>query len=66
MPPRLKTEQVGGQWLITSPDVPGLYVAHKDREAAERAVPDAIAMLDRMEKRQDAKTDIVKAAKRVA
>ena len=62
MSPRLKVQQVGGQWLITSPDVPGLYVAHKDREVAERAVPDAIAMLDRMEKRQDAK----KAVKRVA
>lgn len=67
MAPHLKVEQVGDQWLITSPDIPGLYVAHKDRDAAERAVPDAIAMLKRMETRQAAKTEMQKrTVKRVA
>lgn len=40
--------RVGRQWLITSPDVVGLYVAHVDLDAARRAVPDAIDLLRTM------------------
>ena len=48
----LKEERVGSQWLITSPDLPGLYVADSDIDVARRAVPDAIAMLERMGERR--------------
>ena len=47
----LVERKVGRQWLITSPDVPGLYVAHADRDAARRAVPGAIQMLRHMGER---------------
>jgi hypothetical protein len=52
----LKEERVGSQWLITSPELAGLFVADSDLEAARKAVPEAIAMLERMaERRQERK-----------
>lgn len=48
---RLVEREVGRQWLITSPDVPGLYIAHADRAVARKAVPAAIEMLDEMTER---------------
>lgn len=48
---RLVEREVGRQWMITSPDMPGLYVAHADLNAARRAVPGAIQMLQEMRER---------------
>lgn len=48
---------VGAQWLITSPQVEGLFVAHADLDEARRAVPGAIEMLRRMTKRGTAKRE---------
>lgn len=45
---RLRTERVGRQWLVTSEDVPGLYVAHDDLETAMGDVRPAIEALDRV------------------
>ena len=50
--PRLVERQVGGNWLITSPDLPGLYVAHADLDTARKAAPSAIRMLTEMAGRQ--------------
>lgn len=48
---RLVERKIGRQWLITSPDVPGLYVAHADLETARKAVPSAVEMLGHMAER---------------
>ena len=48
-------ERVGSQWLLTSPDLPGLFVADSDIDEARKAVPDAVAMLERMAERRQAK-----------
>lgn len=45
---KLVERQVGSQWLITSPDLPGLYVAHADLEMARNAAPSAVRMLEEM------------------
>jgi hypothetical protein len=50
--PRLVTEQIGSQWVITSPDVPGLYVAHAELDKALGGVASAIKMLAEMQKRR--------------
>ena len=49
---RLEHRVVGNQHVFTSPDLPGLYVAHPDEEEARRAVPSAIEMLRGMNKRR--------------
>lgn len=54
---RLVEREVGRQWMITSPDVPGLYVAHADLDVARRAVPGAIQMLQEMQERAASKQD---------
>ncbi len=48
MPLRLVVERLGGQWLITSPDLPGLYVAHADRATALASVDEAVNALQRV------------------
>ena len=48
----VQERQVGRQWLITSADLPGLYVAHADLASARRAVPAAIRMLREMAARR--------------
>lgn len=48
---RIEHRVVGTQHVFTSPDVPGLFVAHADRETAQRDVPAAIEMLKRMQER---------------
>lgn len=45
---RLVETFVGSQHVITSPDMPGLYVAHDDLETARRSVETAVRMLDAM------------------
>jgi len=47
----LVKERVGNQWLITSPQLPGLYVADADLKQAEAAVPAAIRLLQEMKKK---------------
>lgn len=49
---RLEFRVVGRQHVITSPDVPGLYVAHADLEEARRSVDSAVEMLSRMRERR--------------
>ncbi len=53
----LVERQVGQQWLITSPDVPGLYVADPSLEKAREAVPAAIELLADMNRRQKERAD---------
>ena len=48
---RIEHRIVGTQHVFTSPDVPGLIVAHRDRDTAEADVPAAIDMLRVMEQR---------------
>lgn len=48
---RLVERHVGNQFVITSPDVPGLYVAHVDPETARRDVDAAIAAMERVRER---------------
>ena len=48
---RIEYRVVGTQHVFTSPDLPGLFVAHRDRDTAEADVPAAIDMLRRMELR---------------
>ena len=51
MTPRLETTRIGRNWVVRSPDVPELFVAHADREIAESNVPAALAMIARMKDR---------------
>jgi hypothetical protein len=48
---RLETTRVGTNWVVRSPDVPELFVAHADRDVAESNVPAALAMIERMKER---------------
>jgi hypothetical protein len=48
---KIEHRVVGTQHVFTSPDLPGLFVAHRDRDQAEADVPAAIEMLRRMEQR---------------
>ena len=52
---RLDCRKVGTQYLITSPDVPGLYVAHEDEAVARAGVEPAIRMLEDMRQRRAAR-----------
>lgn len=45
---RLTEQKVGSQYVITSPDVPGLYVAHEDVNVARRDVAEVVAAMDRV------------------
>jgi hypothetical protein len=49
---RLIEQKIGTQHVITSPDVPGLYVAHTDLETARREVEPTRAMLTQMLERR--------------
>ncbi len=57
---KLEHRVIGAQHVFTSPDLPGLYVAHADREIAERSVPEAVDMLQRMQKRRAEKQHVRK------
>ena len=48
---RLETTRIGTNWVVRSPDIPELFVAHVDREIAEANVPAALAMIERMKDR---------------
>lgn len=48
---KIEHRVVGTQHVFTSPDLPGLFVAHRDRDTAEADVPAAIDMLLAMERR---------------
>ena len=52
----VRERRIGSQWLITSDHVPGLYVAHADRETARKAVPEAVRMLRGMLERRPRST----------
>lgn len=58
---KLLEEKVGSQWLITSPDVPGLNVAHRDLETARSSVPAAMDMLKAMSERRGERDKIKQA-----
>jgi hypothetical protein len=45
--------KVGSQYVITSPDVPGLYVAHEDIGVALGDVAEVVAAMDRVRLRID-------------
>jgi hypothetical protein len=48
---KIEHRVVGTQHVFSSPDLPGLFVAHRDREQAEADLPAAIEMLRQMERR---------------
>jgi hypothetical protein len=56
---RLEHKTVAGRHVITSPDVPGLFVAEATRELAEAGLPAALEMLERMRKRREAEAPAV-------
>lgn len=51
MTARLTTTRIGDNWVVRSPDVPELFVAHRERAIAEANVPAALAMNARMKDR---------------
>ena len=57
---RIEHRVVCTQHVFTSPDVPGLYVAHVERAIAESSVPDAVAMLRAMQARRAEKRQVDK------
>ena len=48
----LEHRKVGSQHLFTSPELPGLYVAHSDRQKAWESIPSAVEMLRKMQERR--------------
>jgi hypothetical protein len=52
---QVEERRVGKQWLITSTELPGLFVAHPDLEIARKSTPGAIRMLRDMAKRHPPK-----------
>jgi len=48
----IEHEFVGEQHFLTSPDVPGLYVVHRDESVARGNVQSALDMLERMRRRR--------------
>lgn len=63
---KLIEEKVGGQWLITSPDVPGRYVSHADIDIARQSVPAAIDMLRQMTERRRSRNELQQIARRAS
>jgi len=60
---KLNVTHTGSRFLVTSPDVPGLYVAHESRETALSLVEPTIkAMNDAAERRARARAMAAKAA----
>lgn len=59
---KLEHRVVGALHVFTSPDLPGLYVAHADRETAERNIPEAVEMLRQMQARRLEKQHVRKLA----
>lgn len=55
---RLEHNTVGGQHVFTSPDMPGLHVAHSDYDTAKASVPSAIEMLKRMRDRRTRRMEV--------
>jgi hypothetical protein len=62
----LDHEVIGSQHVYTSPDVPGLYVAHTDEQTALKGVPGAIKMLEDMTARRARREKLREALKAVA
>lgn len=54
----LTVRTVGKKWVITSPEVPELYVVGVSEAEARDQVPSALAMLGRIKGRQAAKRTI--------
>ena len=52
---RLIVERIGSQWLVTSPDLPELHVAHAEQEVALSSVPGAVDALKRVQRRFEAR-----------
>ena len=48
---RLVEERLGTQHVITSPDVPGLFVDHADIEVARRDVEPTLQAMERVRSR---------------
>ncbi len=48
---RLDHKVIGELYVITSPDLPGLYVANPDEAVAESQVGEAIAAIERINAR---------------
>lgn len=51
--PEIIHKMVGEYHVFTSPDIPGLYVADKDKDVAESRIEPTIAALRRMSERKN-------------
>jgi len=61
--PRLEHRIIGSQHVYTSPDVPGLFVAHDaDQQTALDSVPSAIKVLEEMKARRKQRDKVAAAA----
>ena len=58
---RIEHRMAGSQHLFTSPDLPGLYVAHADEAVARADIQPAIETLRAMERRRAQKRVLVAA-----
>lgn len=47
----LVQRKIGNQWLITSPELPGLFVSHSSLEVAKSDVLPTIQAMDRVRER---------------
>lgn len=48
---KLIVRKVGSQYVIASPDLPGLFVAHENSEVARADVGNVVAAMERVRKR---------------
>lgn len=54
---RITHERLANGHLFTSPDLPELHVFHVDEATARAAIPDAVAMIERMKARSRCRCD---------
>ncbi|EKS37675.1 hypothetical protein [Afipia clevelandensis] len=57
---RLVQKKIGDLYVYTSPDLPGLYVAHPDEATALGQVPESIAAIERINARRDEREQVQK------
>ena len=50
--PRIEHKVVGEFHVFTSPDVPGLYVAHRDASTARASIKPSLDALERITRRR--------------
>lgn len=54
----LVERKIGNQWLITSPDLPGLFVSHSDLAVARGDVLPTIRAMERVRERVNSRNPL--------